>query len=363
MSDSPSADGFYRRLCECAGVGMLATDEECRIRFCNQMAADLFGLQPADLIGRPLAELVPPEHRDLAHRHLAKALAGEVCRFDFRQPAGDHKAHVSMTVSPIDCATASAGVSVVLADVTRQMHMARKMARLQKMAALESMAGAVAHHFNNLIGGVLTTLDFAKSSGDTIIMARALNNTLPALERLRTMTQRLLAFAEGDHGDNNLTPLGRIVREHVDRLTDELSRRGIELHASIQPIQDPVPDRPMQAVLEALTTNAIEAMPDGGRLSVILEAAGPDKRRLAIADTGLGVRPEHVQRLFEPFFTTKQSDRDRTDRHPGLGLAVVHGIVSDLGGTAEVHVAPEAGIEVEILLPVSPETSDKTTMG
>ena len=360
MSDSPSPDDFYRQLCECAGVGMLATDGGCLIRFCNRMAADLFAVQPNELIGRSLPELVPAEHRELANLHLARALAGEVCRFDFRQPAGDHKAHVSMTVSPIDCGTGPAGVSVVLADVTRQMHMAWMMARLHKLGAVEAMGVAVPHQLNNFIGGVLTTLDFAKSSGDATIMSRALNNTLPALERMRSMTSRLLAFAEGEHGDNHLTPVGQVVQAHLDQLAGELSRRGIELHADIAAIQDPVPAKPLQTVMDALTTNAMEARPDGGRLSVTLPPAKNDKVRLAIADSGQGVRPEHVQRLFEPFFTTKQSDRDRTDRHPGLGLAVVYGIVSDLGGTVEALVKPEAGVEVEILLPVSRETSDKS---
>jgi signal transduction histidine kinase len=107
------------------------------------------------------------------------------------------------------------------------------------------------------------------------------------------------------------------------------------------------PERLQQLFLNLLL-NAADAMPEGGRLQVALEA-GPDRTALVrVADTGTGIRPEDLEKVFDPFFTTKPAGEGN-----GLGLMVCKGIVGDHGGSIDVTSEPGVGTEFRVLLPLA----------
>jgi two-component system, cell cycle sensor histidine kinase and response regulator CckA len=337
-----------------AGIGIMATDEQFIVHFCNPAAEELLGRPTGELVGHHLLGIVPPERTELAQRLLERILqSGESTDFQMRysRPTGQ-TIQLAVTVSPIVEGDRSLGMALFLRDVSRQIALLRDVAQAQKMAALESVAGAVAHHFNNILGGAITTADFALASDDPELHKRTLGITVTVLSRANELTHGLLAFAEGEHTDTFLVDVRQTIERYIAGLKPTLDARGIALDVELEPVAAAAPPKGITQILDRLTANAVEAMPSGGTLRLRFQAGQDDEIVLQIADSGPGI-PEHLQpRLFEPFFTTKQPERNRSTDHPGLGLAAVYGIVKDLGGTIKVTSSPEDGTCFTVRLPV-----------
>lgn len=354
MSDSCN-DRFFHNLCRQAGLALIATDEQLNIRFWNDSAARMLGGSAEEMIGRPIASIVPDDRRELAERLCERTLTrGEIgeLEFDYRNTLGDALC-LAVTLSPITTEQSQRiGVSVFVRDVTRRMDLERSAAHQQKMAALGTMAGQVAHHFNNVLGGIITSLDFAQGHDNPDILRRAMRTAMTALSRANRLTQGLLAFAEGDRSECPLDDLSQVVQRFLVDLAPRLAEEQVRLETDVDPIKGLVPSRRVTTILEHLSANAREAMAEGGALRIELKPFGDEpKAILRVADTGCGITPENLPRVFEPFFTTKCEQYDAA-QHAGLGLAVVHGIVKEMGGSVSLCSTMSGGTVCSVVLPL-----------
>jgi signal transduction histidine kinase len=214
----------------------------------------------------------------------------------------------------------------------------------------------VAHHYNNLLCCIATSLEYAINMNTLSAMRRALQRTADAVARATHITQQLLAFAQADHRDGDLSDFAEVVLGFCDEHEERLARLHIKLIAEWQVIP-PVPVRRDQAfiVLNNIVDNAVEAMPSGGTLTLALARRDEDSVSLSIADSGPGIDPKHMERVFEPFFTTKGALGAGTGRNAGMGLAVAHGLVGEMHGTITASNIPGAGARFDIVLPVHRE--------
>lgn len=350
---------MLRHLCADAGVAIVAADAALRITYWNPSATRLLGASRDSMIGQPITEIVPAQRRELAQRLLTRALdRGEVNEFEFEHsdPYG-RKVDLAVTVSPIlDDQGQISGISVILRNLTRRLDYERQQAQSQKMSALGVMAGAVAHHFNNLFGGIITSIDFAKESSDSRALRRALQTTAASLERATEMTVRLLAFAEGDHTVTHNQDLTATVREYLENHRSELETRHIELQPALEEVGVELPQKLILNILDNLISNACEAMSTGGTLGVELHRVDDGNTiLLRITDSGIGLTDEQIGRAFEPFYTSKGQEAGG-ESHTGLGLAVVHGIVKDLGGSVTLSSSEGGGAVCTIRIPTSCST-------
>lgn len=352
---TPVRGEFYEQLCRSAGIAIVATDDEMVIRVWNEAAAEMFGVAAKEMVGQPLVDVMPPNRRDLAEQMFLRALRDRVVsEFEivhtFRQPAPKH---LGITVSPIFLSDGRCvGASACIRDITRRVDLEQRLQESNKMASLGSLAGGVAHHFNNLLGGVTTSVDYALQSDDPSAMQRALRITADAVQRASRLSNHLLAFAEGDRRPDDLGDLTETVLYFVDEIEPELQRQDIDLGLDLNaaPVCE-VPRHRFLTVLNNLAKNAVEAMPNGGQLSLSLWTEGNDVA-LELADTGCGLDETTRRRVFEPFFTTKDRIRADLTSDSGLGLAVVYGLVREMGGTIALHSDPGEGCRVEIKLPM-----------
>lgn len=333
----PLPPDYFEQICRHTAVGVLATDRELIVCFCNEAAARFFGRCADQILGQSIMTLVPAERRDLAQKQFDRILQrSETVEFEVRHPREDSvPLHLAAALSPLrDAAGAVIGVCVLLRDITRVATLLYEVSQAQKMAALESMAGAVADRFNNVLGGVITIADFAQDSDNPDLLRRTLRTTLAALVRANDLVGSLLAFAQGDHaaGANVTASVGALVQEAAQTWSSRLADRSIELVADVDEICPPLPARPIATVLNLLIQNAVEAMPDGGTLRIEAHNEGEAGILLRISDTGVGIDEQHLPRVFEPFFTTHQADRHTPSDHAGLGLPVAYGILKGLGG-------------------------------
>lgn len=362
MTD-PSLDArYFERLCHSVSFALIATDDQLRIRFWNDMANHTFGARAESMMGQPIIGIFPEDVRTAAQTLIETALrdgqAGDL-EFGFRDPAG-RPLLLTAVISPIHTGEGTrAGVSVGIRDITRRRELTRQLNKARKMASLGAVAGGVAHHFNSILGGAMTRLEFVLSSMRTSDrLKRDIERVLDAIGRAARISGQLLSFAEGDHEPGPPQELATIVREFISEKATEMASRSIRVQLNLAPIQPLTTEsRRMKGVLESLVQNAFDAMPKGGDLTVSLAEDG-EYALLIIADTGCGIPEDKFERLFEPFFTTKGSLGGGAGKNTGLSLSVVHSFITDMQGRIEAFSVVGQGTRFEIRLPYNPAPTE-----
>ncbi len=352
---------FYRLLLEHAAVAMIAADRDHRVVACNAAAARLLGRSAAEMIGSSLLDIVPGDQTGQFKDSLDKtAERRETGRLDLHIPDADgREMDLAVLLSPIPADDGSTrGAAAWIIDETARTRLTERLAQAEKIASLGTLAGGVAHHFNNILGGVATFVDFALTSGDPVAMKRALQMTAEAAARASKITQSLLSFAKADTHEADMADLTEVVLTFVHLVERPLAEHNIKLNLDLHPVPViPVESNRMHQVLGNLLTNAEEAMPSGGTLSISL-ARSDDAVTMTFADTGCGVSAEHLPLIFEPFFTTKGLLAGGNRVNPGLGLSVAHGMVVEMGGTIEASSAPGEGTTFIVSFPAPPGSAD-----
>jgi PAS domain S-box-containing protein len=253
----------------------------------------------------------------------------------------------------------------VTAEVEAQQcnrQLENQLQRARKLEALGTLAGGVAHDFNNILAAVIGFGELARTAvADDSAQARHLDHVLQAGQRGKALVERILSFSRGTPRARSHLLLEPVIDEVLQLLAASLPaavRLDRQLHAPEAVICGDV-----TMVYEAamnLCTNALQAMPQGGTLEVALTEVrlgaaqqlfdrnlAPGRYALlTVRDTGAGIAPEVMARLFEPFFTTRGPHRGT-----GLGLAVVHGVMVDLGGAIDVQSTPGQGARFMLYFP------------
>jgi len=347
---------YFRELCEQVGVALVATDRNLNIRVWNGAAARMFGAGAERMIGTSILSIVPAERRRGAERMLRRAVkAGETSEFEFehRDSQGEHRELAAVITAVATESGQKIGASMCVRDITRRIALQAELDESRKIASLGELAGAIAHHFNNVLGGIVTSIDYAIDAGDPALTQRVLEQTNRALVRATALVNGLLAFAEGGPRSGDLCDLTELVYELADEIERGIVGRGIDLTLNLPTLPvTPVPRTELLTVLRNITQNAIEAMPKGGKLTVEVET---DARgvNIAVQDTGCGLDEVTRSRMFEPFWTTKGVLSAGTGRGIGLGLAIAHGLVQRLGGSINVRSEVNKGSSFQVFIPTS----------
>jgi len=347
---------FYARLCAHAAVAMVATDANYDIVCWNREAQAMLGRPAEEMIGRPIFDAVPAERHKLFGRLLKRTMSrGEISRFEIAlpHPRDEHTMHLLVVLSAIPDAEGKArGIAAWVVDETHRLEMAQRLSQAEKIASLGTLAGGVAHHFNNILGGVATFVDFALTDGDPAAMKRALQMTAEAAARVAKITQSLLSFAEHDSHRTDLADLTEVVLTFAHLIERPLSEMGIDLGLELRPVPIvAVEANRMHQALGNLLTNAEEAMPNGGTVTLRLDRVG-DEAVLTFSDTGPGITTDALPMVFEPFFTTKGLLAGGDKANTGLGLSVVHGIVTEMGGHIAAESTPGRGATFTMSFPI-----------
>ncbi|HWS36194.1 MAG TPA: ATP-binding protein [Actinoplanes sp.] len=340
----------------------------------NGGAERIFGYTAGEMLAGPATVLADGDGAGQQAKMLARILAGEGSfTYEGRRVRKDGSpVEVSFTATPVKNQFGNLlGVSVIGRDVSAAKEQAERERIVQertdqskRMESLGNLAGGVAHDFNNILAIIANYTDFVMAeTRDRPEVQSDLEHVQTAVERASSLTRQLLTFTRGDTVQLRDVDLNASIAE-VHAVLDRTIGEHITLIAvpTAEPLSIHADPGQVHQILLNLALNARDAMPDGGTL--VLEAGratvdgeelnmqpplpAGDYARLSVSDTGEGMPPDVVSRIFEPFFTTKPRGKGT-----GLGLATVYGIVTEAGGSINVHSDPGIGTTFRIYLPVS----------
>lgn len=357
--DSAYLDGLFQG----GGFAIVACDVEGRIVTANAAARRLLGQDALDS-GRAACDLFPESDRGRVAALLAQCAATlEAIEFQVRIGGGEtDPLEYSVWITPVlERDGTIRGVALWFRDITTRVRLARQLEKRGRLESLGTLAGAVAHHYNNALCSIATSLDYATNMNTLPAMRNALRRTADALARATNITQQLLAFAQADRRSADLADLTETVLFYFDQHEARLKAHNINLLLEWQVTEIcPVPRDKLLIVIGNVVDNAVDAMAGGGTLDVSLSRRDENSLCLSITDSGGGIRPSDKEHLFEPFYTSKgELAADcGTGRNPGLGLAVAHGLVAEMHGEISADNVPGRGARFDIVLPLNHRTDE-----
>jgi two-component system cell cycle sensor histidine kinase/response regulator CckA len=337
---------------------VIVKDLEQRYVLVNRRWEEITGLRGDDVLGYRSAQVLGNRSpgQDGVDRDVIRT--GEVRETMATMPGLDGEEITFLVVKfPLRDAEGEVyAVCTIATDITDRRRSAEERAELearlaqaQRLESVGQLAGGVAHDFNNLLSVILTCVDFAtRELAPDHPVRDDVEEIGRAAERAAALTRQLLMFSRREVVTPQVVDVADLVRD-LERLLNRTLSERVALRISCGPDVVPVLIDPAQLeqVLVNLAVNARDAMPEGGTLSIAV--AGTDGGvRITVADDGSGMPPEVRERAFEPFFTTKEAGEGT-----GLGLATVHGVVTDAGGTVEISSELGAGTVVKIFLPAA----------
>lgn len=360
------SEAHYRALVEGSLQGISIVKQDGTRVFANAALANILGYESAkEVVGRSIWEHTAAHELPRLRAIFEAHLRGE--------PASTHDEYQAVKkdgaliwVERLASLMTLHGEPVILEaylDVTERKRLESQLRQAHKMQAIGTLAGGIAHDFNNILTVILGYTELAmRQGGQNEALERHLQDVLTAGQRAKDLVRQILTFSRQTELEYTPIQLHPLINEGLQMLRATLPST-IAIRQAIAPDAGTVLADPtqIQQVLLNLCTNAAHAMRETGgvievrlepvdisigRLTVSLDLKAGPYVRLTVRDTGPGMAPEIIEHIFDPFFTTKD-----TGEGTGMGLAVVHGIVTGHGGALTVESAPGQGATFAVYLP------------
>ena len=360
----------YRELFERSADAILIIEGETFVD-CNQATVEMLRHRAKqDVLETHPSELSPPKQPDgrdsyeKANEMIAIAFEKGSHRFEWNHLRADGEV---FPVEVLLTAVEERGkriLHVVWRDITERKALEKQLQQAQKLEAVGQLAGGIAHDFNNLLVVILghaglLELELADQPGHHIHLRQIRRSS----ERAARLVRQLLAFSRKQEFSLEVVDLNRSLAR-VNGLLHRLIGEDIRLRTrgTDTPVRIRADEAQLEQVLLNLATNARDAMPQGGDLTLELRRiyvsdgmigevpnlSSGSYAVLSVSDTGMGMDAETLERAFEPFFTTKE-----VGEGTGLGLASVHGIVRRFGGNLHIYSSPGTGTSVKVYIPTT----------
>ena len=360
----------YRMLAsviEQANEGIFLIDSKGVIQYVNPAVTTINGRSQHDMIGYNINALICREPERQLYEAILKASFQEehlVEHFQYRQDNGTLLELNVLTWSVSDNVGNIISYVALIRDVTYEMQLESQLRRAQRMEAIGTLAGGIAHDFNNTLASIITCTEMAlDESPDGSTLRELLDVVLKSGLRGKNLVKQILTFSRLDEHERQEVPVDLVVSECLKLLRATLTPTvEIRLHIDKKlglVFADPTQ---IQQIIMNLCTNAVHAMRgqahgemdiwldnvDVGRFSGTNFGNLPQGPYLCLSvrDNGHGMDEKTIDRIFDPFFSTKGQSEGT-----GLGLSVIHGIVSDHGGAIMVESKPGFGSQFNVYLP------------
>ena len=364
------AHDFLDNTIQSSPNAIMCTDMNGNIIMWNKGAEETLGYKASDVIGK--MNVVGNLYTANMARNVMKMMRSDQyggkgklrsCPMTFKRNDGrEVEGNLSASIIYDDKGNEIASVGFFV-DLGEMLEMNRKLRQTQeqllqseKLAAMGRLTSQIAHELNNPLYGIMNTLELMKTEISPDNKRRKLlDMSLSETERLADMLKKMLSFSKPDQEHRSPVNLNTIIDEILLLHKKQLWENTIRIKATFDEALDLVyaSKNQLRQVFLNMISNARDAMPDGGTLTVTT-TRDSDHVRVLISDTGCGIKEKHLDIIFETFFTTKTD----SVKGVGLGLSVCYGFIKDHGGDILVESEPGQGTTFTIILPVYRKTSD-----
>jgi len=349
---------YVASIVESASDIVISLDLSGQIVTWNNAAHRITGLSTQDVKGRKLSELCPGGSGGAMSRAIAETLKTKrigTVRLPFCGRGGEERTVDWAFSAMLDETGGVDGVVAVGRDLTERLEAEAHLQQADRLAALGVMAGGIAHEVRNpLAVSAAAAQLLLKRRLDKATQAECAKKIHSGIERASSIIENLLRFARpSEPGRQSVFDIGHVIRDALKLLENQRKLARIKLHLSLNRLGATIRGNRtlLQQAFMNLLLNAIDAMPDGGRLS-ISSSRKDDSVVVRLKDTGSGIGPKEINKVFDPFFTTRPAGKGS-----GLGLSITHSIIDQHSGHIEIESAEGRGSTVTVALPCAKEGS------
>ncbi len=341
----------YRNLLEASPGAVALFDSDLRVTEWNATAERLYGYSKRQVLGRSLPT-VPEDRVEELHQQMERVRTGEtVADLETRRADRDGTSfEVQLSLLPFHDSAGRNLFLEVTSDIRERVRLRERLLEIEKLASMGKMAAGTAHHLNTPLAAMLLRVQMMRE--------RVRDATcLPDLERLETdvlfcqhFVRRLLEFSRRPAAQKEPQPIAGCLSSVVSFISPAVVSRGVQLSLDVTAVdgEHVLADRNLlETLFLILLSNALDAVPDGGRIMVQCGRPGDGLIEIRITDEGCGIAPSQLVHIFEPFYTTKGPGKGT-----GLGLVIARNIVLDHGGSIRIESGPERGTVATVGLPV-----------
>src|SRR2546427_1713111 len=341
-----------------AGDAIISIRADDHIDGWNPAAERIFGLASTEALGRPITDVLPAGEYADAKRRLATGQA--MHQFEVSATAGPgHPTALAVTLSALHGRQGELeGVIAIVRDITAQREVEQQLHQSEKLTALGQLAGGIAHDFNHPLQAILGYAQLVKQNPrDAEFVNRSLSIVESAALDGSEMVRRIQTFARLRPEEQFVAvDANQIVKDAValtrPRWEEKIAhdRQPVHLRLEVGKVE-PIHGRPagLTELMTNLILNALDAMPDGGTLTIATRQERGGPVTIIGGDTGVGMSEAVRHRIFEPFFTTKPEGKGT-----GLGLSVAYSIVRRHGGDIRVESQPRPRPTLTPTFPAAP---------
>ena len=331
---------------------MGATDLNETFIMANPEGERIFGADPGQLVGQNLRTFMDDDEWRLTTNQTVRRVSGHRDSYQLRIRRSDGTRRIlQITATPRrDAAGQITGSLAIFRDVTEGIKTEEALRLAQKMESLGNLAGGLAHDMNNVLGAILglstTHLDLQPEGTR---LHTTFETITKACLRGRNVVKSLLDFARKDMAGERSVALNGLLQEEA-RLLERTIPANISIRLDLDSGLGTILGDPdaLSLLLMNLCMNAVDAMPEGGRLTLSTRSLLDGRVLLAVADTGMGMMPETLEHALEPFFTTKPQGKGT-----GLGLSLAYSTVKTHRGELNLQSRLGQGTTIEMRFPVA----------
>ena len=346
-------EGFAPAVLQSLPVGVIVFDKELKILNANSCASDLIDVRTTADVTLAIGtnEKIWGNWRKIL-REVIKD--GKICRFDnVSYCLADKMSLLQITCAPLRKSSADSiqGGLIMLENMTERANIQKQLANIERLAALGKLASKVAHELNNPIDGIMRYINLAKRAISEEGLSKPVEYLEHAGEGLKRMVQiitELLEFSRSRYSTLEDTPMDKIIDDAIKFVEPKAVAAGVEIERQFKSPLPKARGGNLFQVFCNLLKNAVEAMPDGGKVTISCGVSDDNIAVIKFRDTGPGFEPANSEAIFEPFFTTKTGGRGT-----GLGLAICRDIIEKYGGKITAQNAPNVGSIFTVYLPLN----------
>ncbi|MEL6162940.1 MAG: PAS domain S-box protein, partial [Cyanobacteria bacterium J06628_3] len=361
-------------LLDIATDAIIMRDLSHKILLWNKSAEIIYGWTEEEVIGKNAKELLKPEiysgqHQDIYSQVLQDgswqgelrkvSKSGQEIIIESRWTLVKDEHHQPKSILTVDT------------DITQKKELEKQFLRAQRMESIGTLASGIAHDLNNVLSPILMSVQLLKSKSHNEQEISMLGIVENNAKRGANLVKQVLSFARGIEGDRTVIPVQELVGE-MKQIVEQTFPKSVSFHESIQQGLWQIwgDSTQLHQVLLNFCLNARDAMPNGGKLTISAENIVIDNNYaqmhldakvgsyvvISVADNGVGIAQELLDRIFEPFFTTKEFGKGT-----GLGLSTVTGIIKGHNGFINVSSNKDIGSDFKIYLPAANTDANKKT--